>query len=403
MPTSQLTSATARINHLQEPPKKPGGRLALACTVGALLVFVGLDTASKTFLPADRYASAGRSWIWWAVNYFRHRQDKADTILLGSSLMMAVQNDGDATFLNHTLDALLHWRSQYFEYKLLTMLGEKITTASFVIGGEMASDAYAIYAAMLAKGTVPKTIIWGVAPRDFLDATFPEPEDSRIVQYMSQIKGDPDLLKTGNMPLWMRVDKTLASVSSIYARRAQYLFAVQSAVSKSLSSCLPEPTGGPTIGSTAGGAGSFNGYRAKYLDDNAPGEWQTKPYGQKPLNNVDNSLEYRQRYQPFKASVLANQLGFARELLRQAKERGTHVILVNMPLQQKNLDLLPAGVYATYLKDLQVTANEGGAQLIDLNKKDLFKASDFADPVHLNGIGALKFFNYLSEHWQKSQ
>jgi hypothetical protein len=315
--------------------------------------------------------------------------------------MMAVQNDGDATFLNQPLDALLHWRSQYFEYKLRAMLGEKVTTASFVIGGEMASDAYAIYSAMLAKGTVPKTIIWGVAPRDFLDATFPEPEDSHIVQYMSQITGDNDLLKTGNMPLWMRVDKTLASVSSIYARRAQYLSAVRSAVSERLSSCLPGPTGAPTTGPRGGSAGSFNVYRAKYLDDNAPGEWQTKPYGQKPLTNADNSLEYRQRYQPFKESVLAKQLGFARELLHQAKERGTHVILVNMPLQQKNLDLLPAGVYATYLQDLQVTANEGGAQLIDFNKKDLFKASDFADPVHLNGIGALKFFNYLSEHWQK--
>jgi hypothetical protein len=397
MPTSQLTSLSEAAERINSLPQRPVSRFALACTVGALLTFAGLDAANKFFVPADRYASAGRSWIWWAVHDFRGRSDRPDTILLGSSLMMAAQNDGDATFLNKTLDALLHWRSQYFEYKLQTMLGKRVTTGSFVIGGEMASDAYAIFSTMLDGSAAPKTVIWGIAPRDFVDSTFPAPEESPIVQYMSQISGESDLLKTGRMPLSVRVDNALSSFSSIYARRAQYFWSAQEAVSNGLSRCLPNPAKNPSTAPPL-----LPPFAKKYLaDDNAPGEWTTKPYGQKPMKNADNSVEYRQRYQPFKSGVLQTQLAFADKLLHLAQKQGTHIILVNMPLQQKNIDLLPEGVYSIYLREVQRVASQGNAQFIDLNKEGLFKASDFADPVHLNGIGALKFFNYLSEHWQK--
>jgi Protein of unknown function (DUF1574) len=398
MPTSQLTSLPEAADRTGSQPKKPVSRFALACTVGALLTFAGLDAANRFFVPADRYATAGRSWIWWAVHDFRARKVKPDTVLLGSSLMMAAQNDGDATFLNKTLDALLHWRSQYFEYKLQSMLGKTVTTGSFVIGGEMASDAYAIFSTMLEGHAAPKTVIWGIAPRDFVDSTFPAPEESPVVQYMSQISGDNDLLKTGKMPLWMRLDNALSSLSSIYARRAQYFWAAQETLSHGLSSYLPNPSKNRLARSPELLPHFAKGYLA---DDNAPGEWTTKPYGQKPMTNSDNSVEYRQRYQPFKSAVLQTQLSFARKVLLLAQKQGTDVILVNMPLQRKNMDLLPAGVYSIYLKEVESVARAGNAQFIDLNNQELFKGSDFADPVHLNGIGALKFFNYLSEHWPK--
>ena len=119
------------------------------------------------------------------------------------------------------------------------------------------------------------------------------------------------------------------------------------------------------------------------------------------MRNPDNSREYQKRYVPFKSATLQTQVGFAKKLLQLAHKQGTHVILVNMPLEQANLDLLPAGVYSSYLSSLQNLAEQENAQFINLNEKGLFNSSDFADPVHLNGIGAIKFFNYLCEHWQK--
>lgn len=395
MPTSLYKTKFPAPDRALARQSKPVSKLAIACTIGALLAFVALDVANRLFVPIDHYAVSKRSWIWWAVRDFRLRKKTPDTVLLGSSLMMAVQNDGDATFLDQPLDALKHWRTLYLEYKLRTMLKKEVTTGSFVIGGEMVSDADAIYRAMYRDTAPPRTIIWGIAPRDFVDSTFCAPEESPIVGYMSQITGDRDLLETGHIPFWSQIDDALSTISALYARRAQYFAALRDLIGTGFSDCFPAAGQGTTPALRALPQAS----KIYQADDNAPGEWVTMPYGEKPVTTSDNSAEYRQRYQPFKPSVFQEQIFFARKFLAQAQKRGTRVIVVNMPLQQKNIDLLPSGVYSNYLQAVKTVAKDTDTKFIDLNAGGLFQTSDFADPVHLNGIGAIKFFNYLCERW----
>ncbi|MFW1420207.1 hypothetical protein ACEV8X_22520, partial [Vibrio parahaemolyticus] len=73
-----------------------------------------------------------------------------------------------------------------------------------------------------------------------------------------------------------------------------------------------------------------------------------------------------------------------------------NVLLVNMPLTQTNLGLMPDGLYANYLSMLHEISDKNNVSLLDLAQN---KYSDdcFYDTVHLNEIGAEPFLSSLSQ------
>jgi hypothetical protein len=146
-------------------------RLPFSYALAGILAFTALDLTNHLLNKPDLYGAANKSWIWWAVKNYREKPTTPDTVLMGSSLIIALQNDGDATFYHENLDAVKHYKSRYLEEKAKSYLHKTISTASFAIGGQTASDAYAIFATMLSGNSAPKSLIWGVAPRDFVDRT----------------------------------------------------------------------------------------------------------------------------------------------------------------------------------------------------------------------------------------
>jgi hypothetical protein len=248
-----------------------------------------------------------------------------------------------------------------------------------------------------------------VAPRDFIDATCHHPEETQTIRYLSQIEDDHDLLKTGKPRFWKAFEDTIADLSSIYCQRLQYAWRCNQIISGVVDAwhCnhvipgafesrpfqpnqepLPQP---PWLTDYLAMCG---------IEDVRPGEWIVRPYWQKPSIDPDNTREYRMRYLPFKRETFDSQFAYLVKTLSLARQQNTHVVMVNMPLQSENMQLLQKGVYNMYLQELaQITESES-AEFIDLNRPGLFQPSDFSDYVHLNGIGGLKFFNYLSEGFQ---
>jgi hypothetical protein len=132
-------------------------------------------------------------------------------------------------------------------------------------------------------------------------------------------------------------------------------------------------------------------------EDNGLLQWQVTPYS--PAKHFDdNTAEYRQRYTPFRPRVLATQLNYLERFLKLTKDSGIKVLLVNMPITQANIKLLPAGVYDNYLNQVKHAATTGSASFLDLNTQGVFPASEFADTVHLNGLGGMHFFKLVCEH-----
>ena len=68
-----------------------------------------------------------------------------------------------------------------------------------------------------------------------------------------------------------------------------------------------------------------------------------------PFVYIDNSAEYRRRYKHANPRLFAIECRFLDLTLRQCKNDNIPVIIVNMPLHNANMLLMPKGSYREYL------------------------------------------------------
>jgi hypothetical protein len=122
------------------------------------------------------------------------------------------------------------------------------------------------------------------------------------------------------------------------------------------------------------------------------------------LQEKDRSLvwqqsveEYKARYKHFNDQEFTKQVKFLDRLLKLACQRKMKVILVNMPLTQDNLALMPSQLYRTYLHCVEVLADHYKVSFIDCESDPYYGTSrGFYDTVHLNGTGGMHFVQTLS-------
>jgi hypothetical protein len=286
----------------------------------------------------------------------------------------------------------MHHRAFYLEHLLDKKLDQPVQTTSLAIGGQMASDVYALATTLFTRNPKPKAIVWGIAPRDFLDSSFTNPDSSETVRYMNKVSGSTDVLSTKRRILWDRVQNVADSSFYLYGKRADLVAATLPFAKSALKNVTPNAdldtvhTPSPLLE-----------YAMKNLpEDNGVDQWRVTPYSPSKVF-ADNTAEYMMRYHPFKPKVLETQLSYFEKFLAFSKEHGMAVTLVNMPLTAENLKLLPPGSYDTYLTSVKSLATKYGAQVLDYNIDNLFARSEFADTVHLNGLGGKHFFELVSQ------
>ncbi len=385
------TVQTASVAKENQSSVRTDRKIQFSYAALAFAVVICADLAARSFYHPDPYQSPNRSWAWWAVQDLR-AQKQADVAIFGSSLMLAALNDGDSTFVNRPFDAVMHHRAFYLEHLLDKKLDQPVQTTSLAIGGQMASDVYALATTLFTRNPKPKAIVWGIAPRDFLDSSFTNPDSSETVRYMNKVSGSTDVLSTKRRILWDRVQNVADSSFYLYGKRADLVAATLPFAKSALKNVTPNAdldtvhTPSPLLE-----------YAMKNLpEDNGVDQWRVTPYSPSKVF-ADNTAEYMMRYHPFKPKVLETQLSYFEKFLAFSKEHGMAVTLVNMPLTAENLKLLPPGSYDTYLTSVKSLATKYGAQVLDYNIDNLFARSEFADTVHLNGLGGKHFFELVSQ------
>jgi hypothetical protein len=390
-------------NSTQQDSTKKQGRhnwLSSYVLLAGLAVAVA-NVAAFAALKTDPIDSPNHCWAYWTAKDWQaaqKSQQKPNTVFFGSSLMVAVVNDGDSSFLQKPLDAVKNHRSKYFEAYAGKLLGKPISTHSFAIGGQMASDACALFRALPAKADGRPVLVWGVAPRDLVDSSFSDPASTETVRYLDKVTYPQDVLPESKR-VWKQVERQIERSIYLYGKRADFQI-----VERHLAETIIERLLGTTFNTIKAPQPLLKIAMAEQPEENSPGQWIVSPYSLKVAKHAlwtDNSEEYAMRYRPFKAKVFNNQSQYMDKLLQQADKMGFSVVLVNMPLLKQNTDLLPAGIYDKYLSRVEELAHKNNAYFVDFNKPGIFCREDFCDPVHLHGLGAQKFLRKVAEHVDK--
>lgn len=373
----------------------PNASLTRSCVVWAFVALILLDIGARSthrFWNLDPYLSPNRSWVWWNTEDFVHNAHQPDVVLMGSSLMMAALHGGDATYLNIPQNVAFHHRSTYLEQLLGDKLHTPVSTFAFAIGGQMASDAYVLASTLFRGEHKPHTIIYGIAPRDLMDNTIASPASTETFRYMERVGNLSQIGLSSRTSFWEQAEWLTAQISFLYNKRPEFVY-LQNKYARESLALLCGIKGLDFVHTPV----ALRKIALLELpEDEGPNDLTVMPASAQVQSYFDNLPEYRRRYRSFKPKLYNTQMSFLQKLLGFCDDNGINIVLVNMPLTQDNVNIMPPGFYHRYLQNMRELATQHHASVIDMQDTNVFPKSMFADSVHLNGYGGKRFFEVLS-------
>ncbi len=383
-------------------------RFRFAPSVVAVLLFLILNLLACWAFPSlfqDSFEWQNRNGCWWAVKNFRDLPEKADVLLVGSSLMCRVVNEGDATYLNHPLNALEHYRSRLME-DILAYLhassqegSSKIRhyrTVSLAVGGMNASDVATLVPPLLTPDKTPSAIVYGIGPRDLFDNSLESPADTapfRLAEKMQELDEESQRnARPGREAQFkIAVNRLLNLSLPIYHYQEEFSIAFRRRLKDVMDTLIPKPAicDLPPISNIAR-------IKLHHVAEDVKNICIVKPDDTSHPDKFDFNDNYFLSYNPFKPALYRRQLFFLNRFLKFGEEKGIKIFLVKMPLRQDNYSLMVPNFYNIYSHDIDRLAAEHGATVIDASKLASFTDKDFTDTVHLTGRGGCKLIETIS-------
>ncbi len=97
--------------------------------------------------------------------------------------------------------------------------------------------------------------------------------------------------------------------------------------------------------------------------------------------------EYGEKYHTFDKTQFEKQRNYLSSFCKECQHKRIKLLLVNMPLPEEHLRLLPSKAYAEYCKAIAETGKLPGVSLLDIQRSDEFPNAFFADVERLNVNG----------------
>lgn len=396
-PESLVSNAVPAVHpELLPSPSEPRKYKFRSKFLLALAIFVAFN-ATMTFLqpvPFDPYKFSYKGWAWWTFNELRNTKRISNVALLGSSTMVSAVAGCDANYLKKGLDLTNHHQSVFLEDQLKRKFPGDYHTFSLAAPGQMPSDAYISLKGMVASSTRPDVVIYGLAPRDFIDSTLSAPGDTDTFKYVTRIVNIDDVAQRVFRNPYHKLDWLLQRTVYLYGYALDVRLALDEATCKFLNYALPRPwTKTP-----------FTWWdRNRLLPNYMPAEIHPEAVMAGPIDRkaadakfIDNTVEYLTRYNHPDKHTYKTQMYFLNKIAEFCRKERMELIIVNMPIMLDNIRLLKPGGYVNYLQSLREFGVAHNLAVYDLNDFARYSRLDFHDTVHLNAFGGQKFLEDVS-------
>jgi hypothetical protein len=341
-------------------------------------------------------------------------------VFIGSSLIIAPLWSTDVKHGYFFKDCMLHHQSQCFE-ELLKKDGISAPVVSLATAGQFVSDTYLIIDKFFAANQIsnqvsnparnrtnnlasnplsnpannlasnggqsdgcrPLALIYGVAPRDFMDDTT---GGLALTSVFDELVEASDLPKVGQLffsTFDERADFLLNRSVYLYRKRGRYQNKFKDGFEKTVARAMHDRS---LLAKINSGSTAANDPLAGFLLGGNRNDIWTK--------SID---EYSRRYKFFNQQQFEKQKECFKAVVALCQAKGIKLYVVAMPITDDNRKLMPKELYSSYIDCLTSTTKAAGVPFLDLQKSGQYKNDDFYDTVHLNGSGGERFLAAMSD------
>jgi hypothetical protein len=361
-------------------------------------IFVSINWGFQVFARTaklDRFQMSQHNWAWWATKCLQEQKQPADVLLIGSSLVQRLINEGEATYLNKPVDAITHRNSSQLESLLSAGLNRPVKTFSFAVGGLHASDASLVTSTLLKGEHQPGAIIYGIAPRDFMNGFLASPSATETFQLLNKVEEAEDVALLARSSdaekLDFLVSRTLSKLLPLFDFRSElaqcYRRRAKEEIGALADNFVPHAHNPLDV---------MDLIALHMLPEEEEGMRLIFPYDPSYPGKEDNRRLYMFAYRPFRPKFYRLQEYFLERMMKTCRARGIQLILVNMPLRGDNFAVMEPGFYDRFCTDVKQLALRYQVGFIDMQALYRVPDSDFSDQVHLNGLGAVRFTQALA-------
>ena len=330
------------------------------------------------------------------MNDLRHDTQLHNVALLGSSLMVSAVAGADAVHSLKSIDLTQYHKATYLDYQLSQRIKGDFNTFNLSAPGQMPSDAYLTLKSMINVSQRPEVVIYGIAPRDFIDSTLSSPADTEPFRYLRRIVNIDDVASGLYHSPIPRLDWCLQRSVYMYANALDIQMSANEWLTETMAHVVPRPTKTNRPFTWWDRTHVLPQYLKGEIIPNSMLAVPLTP-AQAAAQTSDNTAEYRERYKHPEPSTYQLQFYFLRRLAYYCRKEKIELVLVNMPITQQNISLLNPTVYLQYVQAIKAFGYDNNVAVLDLCNWSQYVPGDFHDSVHLNAFGGKKFLWHLAE------